>query len=65
MIPFFKSVLKDIQVGICRLVVAISFVALPVFLWYVIHYSLVSFDLSRAVVGCVCLYTLIHLNQSM
>lgn len=58
---FFRKVQTFIYAGLT----AISFLMMPVFLGYIIFYSVLQFDLFKVVAGCLSMCVMIHLNKSL
>lgn len=50
---------------VISLVVAVSFIMTPVALGYTIYYSLFNFNFYRAVVGCIMLFIMPHVNKEV
>ena len=42
-----------------------SFLMIAFYFGYIVYYSVVSFNVYRAIVGCLALFTMIHLNKSL
>ena len=54
-----------INTVIMRLVVAVTFIMIPVALWFTIYYSLISFDLYKSLVGCAMLFAMPYVNTKV
>ena len=54
-----------INTVIMRLVVAVTFIMIPVSLWFTIYYSLISFDLYKSLVGCAMLFAMPYVNTKV
>ena len=54
-----------INTVIMRLVVAVTFIMIPVALWFTIYYSLISFDLYKSLVGCSMLFAMPYVNTKV
>ena len=54
-----------INTVIMRLVVAVTFIMIPVALGFTIYYSLISFDLYRSLVGCAMLFAMPYVNTKV
>ena len=50
---------------ILRLVVAVTFIMIPVALGFTIYYSLISFDLYKSLVGCSMLFAMPYVNTKV
>ena len=50
---------------ILRLVVAVTFIMIPVALGFTIYYSLISFDLYKSLVGCAMLFAMPYVNTKV
>ena len=48
-----------------RLVVAVTFIMIPVSLGFTIYYSLISFDLYKSLVGCSMLFAMPYVNTKV
>ena len=51
-----------INTVIMRLVVAVTFIMIPVSLGFTMYYSLISFDLYKSLVGCAMLFAMPYVN---
>ena len=54
-----------INTVIMRLVVAVTFIMIPVSLGFTIYYSLISFDLYKSLVGCSMLFAMPYVNTKV
>ena len=54
-----------INTVIMRLVVAVTFIMIPVALGFTIYYSLISFDLYKSLVGCAILFAMPYVNTKV
>ena len=54
-----------INTVIMRLVVAVTFIMIPVSLGFTIYYSLISFDLYKSLVGCAILFAMPYVNTKV
>ena len=54
-----------INTVILRLVVAVTFIMIPVALVFTIYYSLISFDLYKSLVGCAMLFAMPYVNTKV
>ena len=54
-----------INTVIMRLVVAVTFIMIPVALGFTIYYSLISFDLYKSLVGCAMLFAMPYVNTKV
>ena len=54
-----------INTVIMRLVVAVTFIMIPVSLGFTIYYSLISFDLYKSLVGCAMLFAMPYVNTKV
>ena len=54
-----------INTVIMRLVVAVTFIMIPVALGFTIYYSLISFDLYKSLVGCSMLFAMPYVNTKV
>ena len=54
-----------INTVIIRLVVAVTFIMIPVALGFTIYYSLISFDLYKSLVGCAMLFAMPYVNTKV
>ena len=50
---------------IIRLVLAVTFIMIPVSLGFTIYYSLISFDLYKSLVGCAMLFAMPYVNTKV
>ena len=48
-----------------RLVVAVTFIMIPVALGFTIYHSLISFDLYKSFVGCAMLFAMPYVNTKV
>ena len=51
-----------INTVIIRLVLAVTFIMIPVSLGFTIYYSLISFNLYKSLVGCAMLFAMPYVN---
>lgn len=54
-----------INTVIMKLVVAVTFIMIPVALGFTIYYSLISFDLYKSLVGCAMLFAMPYVNTKV
>ena len=54
-----------INTVIMKLVVAVTFIMIPVALGFTIYYSLISFDLYKSLVGCAILFAMPYVNTKV
>ena len=54
-----------INTVILRLVVAVTFIMIPVTLGFTIYYSLFSFNLYKSLVGCAMLFAMPYVNTKV
>ena len=54
-----------INTVIIRLVVAVTFIMIPVSLGFTMYYSLISFDLYKSLVGCAMLFAMPYVNTKV
>ena len=54
-----------INTVIMRLVVAVTFIMIPVALGFTIYHSLISFDLYKSFVGCAMLFAMPYVNTKV
>ena len=54
-----------LQKFITYVISAISFCMIPVYLGYIIYYSMYFYHPSKVISGCISLCVMIHLNKSL
>ena len=54
-----------INTVIMRLVVAVTFIMIPVSIGFTIYYSLISFNLYKSLVGCAMLFAMPYVNTKV
>ena len=57
--------MRHVQTFMTKALVAMSFLMIPVYLLYIVYFSLVCHDLSSVIIGCLSLCVMIHLNKSL
>ena len=56
---------EGVQNFLLKALVALSFIMIIFYFGYIVYYSIVCYDVSRIITGCVLLCVLIHLNKSL
>lgn len=55
----------SVQNLLLKTLVALSFILLVFYFGYIVYYSVVCYDVSRIITGCLLLCVMIHLNKSL
>ena len=62
---YWDKVLSGFSAIILRTLTALSFLLMPFYFGYIVYFSILCYDLSKVIAGCISLYIMIHLNKSL
>lgn len=62
---YWGRLLEILQAILLRLITASSFLMLFFYFGYIVYFSIVCYDISRVITGCIALCVMIHLNKSL
>lgn len=62
---YYNLFIKRLQTFLFKVLTVLSFLMLAFYFGYIVYYSVVSFNGYKAIVGCLALFTMIHLNKSL
>lgn len=66
---YLKKKIRDLiakaELTINLVMVAVTFLMIAFNLGYIVHNQIVCYDSTKVLVGCLSLYTMIHLNKSI